>query len=275
MPKMRVNGVNIYYELVGAGVPIVFISGTGSHSQIWKLYQVPFFSKQFKVLISDHRGVGESDKPDEFYSTKVFAEDIVALMKQLGVESAHLIGHSMGGRVAQVIALDHPELVRSLVLADTGSGNFSGRADFIRGIPLDTAVEIAEKGYDQYLRDHIESDFIFTKEFRIREPERYKQVVELKLSNKPPLKAYLRHVIARQMHETTNRLHEIKVPTLVLIGEKDDLVVNTGSHMKGAQALAEKIPGAKLVIIRGAAHGIFWERPTETNQVILDFFRNN
>jgi pimeloyl-ACP methyl ester carboxylesterase len=272
MPETKINGVRLHYELFGkGGVPIVFISGTGAHSQIWKPYQVPFFEKKFTVLISDHRGVGESEKPDSFYSTEIFAEDIIGLMKYLKLKKAHLVGHSMGGRVAQWIALKRPDMVRSLVLADTGSGNFSKNPEFIRGVPLDTAMDIAEKGFPRYLRDHMESEFIFSSEFRNKEPERFKEMVDLKLSNAPPLKAYLRHVIARQMHETTDRLGEIKAPTLVLVGELDSIKMNTGSHFKGAEVLAKKIPGAKLVKIKGAAHGIFWEQPEKSNRAVLDF----
>ncbi|MBI2183530.1 MAG: alpha/beta fold hydrolase [Thaumarchaeota archaeon] len=268
-----VNGIRIYYEIQGKGVPIVLISGTGFHSQVWCPFQVPFFSKHFMVLISDHRGTGYSDKPDQPYSTKIFAEDIVALMDYLNLPAAHVLGHSMGGRVAQWIALEHPDRVRSLVLASSGSGNYSNRSDFVRGVSYDVALELAEKGLERYLRDHVESEFFFTPEFSRKDSQRYREAVDIHLVNMPPLKAYLRHVVARQMHETTTRLGEIKTPTLVMIGEGDTHAGGTGSHMQAAKVLAGRIRNAQFAVVKGANHGIFWENPEEGNKIVLAFLK--
>ncbi|HKW03747.1 MAG TPA: alpha/beta hydrolase, partial [Nitrososphaerales archaeon] len=157
LPKIESNdGTNIYYESEGGGKEsIVLVSGTGFSSQVWKSFQVPYFSKKYRVLISDHRGVGFSDKPDSPYDTRMFARDIVGLLDALGIERSHIVGHSMGGRVAQWIALDNPGRVMKLVLAATGSGNFQNKPDYIRGVPLETALEIAEHGYAAFMRSHV------------------------------------------------------------------------------------------------------------------------
>jgi pimeloyl-ACP methyl ester carboxylesterase len=272
MPKCEIEGVKIYYELSGKdGIPLVFISGTGYNSSVWKPFQVPFFSKRQRVLISDHRGLGQSDKPEEPYSTRLFAKDIVGILNHLGVEEAHMLGHSMGGRVAQWIALDNPKRVRSLILASSGSGNFTKKPDYVRGIPLDVALEIGEKGFKRYFENHAKSDFFFTPEFKRRNPAGYRKAVKAHLSRPPPLHAYLRHVIARQMHETTDRLHEIRAPTLVLVGEMDTKAMGTGSHYDAARFLAENIPGAQFATVPRAKHAIFWESPDESNRTVLDF----
>ncbi|MHB2035986.1 MAG: alpha/beta fold hydrolase [Nitrososphaerales archaeon] len=264
----------IYYELTGNGEEcIVFVSGTGFNSEVWKPFQVPYFSKNYKVLICDNRGVGNSDKPDAPYSTRVFASDIVQVMKNLGIERGHLIGHSMGGRVAQWMALDHPERVDKLVLAATGSGNFSNKTDYIRGIPLDTALEIAEMGYLAYMRKHVESEFFFNPNFARKDPIKYRIAVDSHLKNVTPLKPYLRHVIARQMHETSNLISKIGSKTLVLVGEADKISLGTGSHYEASRFLEENIPNASLESVPAARHAFFWEKPEESNKITLNFLR--
>ena len=87
----------------------------------------------------------------------------------------------------------------------------------------------------------------------------------------PPLRPYLRHVIARQLHETTELLDQITAPTLVIVGEKDTTIGGTGNHFESAQALAERIPNAELVVMKDAAHGYMWQMPGEANQIVLKF----
>jgi len=99
--KVKVNDVNLYYELYGEGDPLVLIAGTGISCAPWRVFQVPEFSKHYQVLIYDHRGLGRSDKPDVPYTTQLFAKDCVGLMDALGIRRAHIMGHSMGARVAQ------------------------------------------------------------------------------------------------------------------------------------------------------------------------------
>ena len=100
------DGTKIYYEIIGDGNEcVVFVSGTGFNSEVWKPFQVPYFSKRCKVLICDHRGVRYSDKPDAPYSTRIFAKDIIQVMENIGIERANVVGHSMGGRVAQWMAM--------------------------------------------------------------------------------------------------------------------------------------------------------------------------
>ena len=113
----------MYYEEHGEGTPLLLLSGTGWSAEHWNLEQVPYFSKFYRVINFDYRGCGRSDRPEETYTTPMFANDAVELLDSLGIdEPAHVLGHSMGGRVAQWIVLDHPERVRSLVLAATGPG---------------------------------------------------------------------------------------------------------------------------------------------------------
>ncbi len=274
--KVRVDDVNIYYELYGQGDPLVLIAGTGISCAPWRPFQVPEFSKHYQVLIYDHRGLGRSDKPDVHYSTRLFAKDCAGLMDALGIGKAHIMGHSMGGRVAQWLALDHPGKVRSLVLSGTGAGKYSDEIeDYPRGVPIDTCVELIEKGYEKYQHDHWGPGFMFTDEFVRQHPEVVKKFQDLIVQEVPPLKCYLGHVIARQCHETTELIHKIKAPTLVIVGSKDTHEGGTGNHVASSKALAEKISNAELVIVEGGKHGYLREMPEKGHPPILDFLRRH
>jgi pimeloyl-ACP methyl ester carboxylesterase len=274
--RIKVDDVQIYYELYGQGDPLVLIAGTGISCAPWRIFQVPEFSKYYQVLIYDHRGLGRSDKPDMPYTTRLFAKDCAGLMDALGIEKAHIMGHSMGGRVAQWLALDYPHKVRSLILSGSGSGKYSDKLeDYPRGVPLDTCVELIEKGYEKYQHDHWGPGFMFTEEFVRDHPEVVKKFQDLIVEEVPPLECYLRHVIARQCHETTELIHQIKAPALVIVGSKDTREGGTGNHVASSKVLAENIPNAELVIVEGGKHGYLREMPDKGHPPILDFLRRH
>ncbi|HUR71933.1 MAG TPA: alpha/beta hydrolase, partial [Candidatus Limnocylindrales bacterium] len=150
MPYVKArDGTNIYYEATGKGKPFLFLSETACDGAVWNLYQTPEFSSDHCVVTLDYRGTGLSGKPSERYSTAMFAEDAVAVLDHLGLDGAVVCGHSMGGRVAQLLALDHPRKVSKLILASSGAAHPGDR-----GIPLRIAKEMAEWGYVKYVRDH-------------------------------------------------------------------------------------------------------------------------
>jgi pimeloyl-ACP methyl ester carboxylesterase len=274
--KVKVADVNLYYELYGRGDPLVLVAGTGISLAPWRVSQVPEFARHYQVLIYDHRGLGRSDKPDMHYTTRLFAKDCVGLMDALGIKRAHMMGHSMGARVCQWIALDYPERVRSLVLSGPGSGKYSEELeDYPRGVPLDAALEMIEKGYEKYQSDHWGPGFMFSEQFMKEHPDVVKKYQELIVDEVPPLKCYLRHVVARQCHETTHLLDKIKAPTLVIVGSKDIHEGGTGNHVDSAKVLAARIPNAELVLVEGGRHGFLREMPEKGHPPILDFLRRH
>ena len=278
MPHAQVNGIRMYYEVHGSGFPLVFVSGTGGTHHSWLYYQVPFFKQHYTCIVSDHRGLGGTDAPDEPYSTRGFAADQVGLVKALGLEKAHWMGHSMGGRVQQWIALDHPGVVQSLVISGSGSGQYDPNMYYPRGLPLGTVMEIVEKGFKQYYIDHYATDpFMFSDEFIAAHPEVIQQRAESAANGTPQLKPYLRHVAARQDHETTARLGEIKAPTLVIHGASDTEsggVAAGVSHVESALTLARGIAGAEYATFPGR-HGYLWESAEQVNPFILAFLRRH
>ena len=272
MPFARANDIQMYYECHGEGEALMLLSGTGETGDHWHVFQAPAFSEAHQVITFDYRGLGQSDKPDAPYSTRQFAADAAGLLEALVLDRAHFMGHSMGGRVAQWVALDHPDRVRSLVLSSTGSGQYAPEVDVVRGLPLKQTLAMVEQGYDAWWLAHFaDEDFWYPPEVRAARPDLLGERRALSARTQPPLRSYLRHVIARQQHETTDRLGEIRAPSLALVGSRDTHVGGTGSHLAGAHALAQAIPGARLVVMEGAAHGYLWQMPDQANQVILDF----
>ena len=147
--RVRVNEVEIYYDAHGEGQPFIFFSETACDGEIWKLYQVPEFSKDHRVITHDYRGTGKSSKPSIDYTTRMFCDDAMAILDHLQVDQAIVLGHSMGGRVAQLLALAYPERVKKLILASTGA-SFPGAT----GLPLAMCKEMIEWGYEKYVKEH-------------------------------------------------------------------------------------------------------------------------
>jgi pimeloyl-ACP methyl ester carboxylesterase len=265
-----VGGHAIAYERRGSGVPLLLIAGTGYPGGTWHVELLDALAAKHTVVTFDHRGTGKTAPSTGRYSTRLFAADALGLLDALGLAAAHVVGHSMGGRVAQWMALDRPDRVRSLILAATGPGQFRADRPVTRGIPVHAAVELIEKGYERYMRDHIAATF-FTPEFARERPEVVHRLHDAFWQNRPDLENYLRHVVARQEHQTAERLAEIRVPTLIVIGDRDTAVMGTGAHTDQSDFLAEHISGATRRVIGGAAHGFFWQAPERTIEILLEW----
>lgn len=268
--RLEIAGQRVGYDIRGTGPPLVLIAGTGFPGATWDDGLVGPLAEHHAVVTFDNRGTGDSPVGKEPLSTRLFARDAVALMDALELAPAHVLGHSMGGRVAQWIALDHPERVRSLILAATGPGQFRADRPVTRGIPVGHAKALVELGYERYIREHIAQMF-FTPEFALGHPERAARLFRLFWDHRPDLESYLRHIVARQEHQTAERLSEIHIPTCVLVGDRDTWVMGTGSHWEQSQYLHEHIAGAELRVVEGTAHGYFWERPERTVELILEW----
>ena len=116
MPTVKVNDINVYYEIVGQGEPLVIIAGLGFEISGMVEHQNPDISTRYRTVFIDNRGVGRTDKPDKPYTLEMMAEDVVGVMDTLGIKRAHLLGISMGSRIALALAVTHPERVNGLVL---------------------------------------------------------------------------------------------------------------------------------------------------------------
>ena len=248
MPFLHLDDADTHYETYGAGTPFLFLSGTATDGEVWKRHQVPEFSRDHRVIIFDQRLTGKTKARSPQLSTKRLADDAAALLRHLGAGNAIVLGHSMGGRVAQLMALDHPGTVGKLILASTGA-SFPGR-----GIPVKMCVELVEKGYQRYLREHA-LEVGFTPEFIAANRAAVEEFLAVRLADPPPLESFLRLVVARQETDTSARLKEIKVPTLVTVGDAEGHPDASGiSHVSSSELLARNIPGARFVVIPGQGH---------------------
>lgn len=260
-PDPPLEPVALAHAKRGSGPPLVLVAGTGYPAATWPDDLLEPLAERYTVITFDHRGTGRSPGTPGTYSTRLFAADVVHLIDELGLGEAHVLGHSMGGRVAQWVGLDAPERVRTLILAASGPGHVPGHHQ-TRGIPVATALRLVEEGYEAYMRNQIRRTF-FTDGFVAEHPERVEWLVRAFWEARPQLEDYLKHVAARQEHRTADRLGEIRQPTLVVIGDRDTHVGGTGSHWDQSRYLADHIPNAELRVIRGASHGYFWSATEE------------
>lgn len=272
---MRHNGiagdpVDLAYREQGSGPPIVLLAGTGYAGSTWPDALVDALAERHAVVTVDYRGTGGTPGDEATYSTRLFAADVIALLERLQLDPATVLGHSMGGRVAQWVALDAPERVRSLVLAASGAGAAQAWMEQTTGIPLDAALQLIELGYAGYMRRQIARTF-FTEDYLARQPEAADLLFDAFWAARPNLRNYLKHVVARQSHSTVGRVSEIRQPTLVLVGDQDTHVGGTGSHLEQSKWLAANVPVARLQVIAGAAHGYFWQCPDESIRAVLAF----
>ena len=268
------TGVELYYEMHGRGDPLLLFPSTAFSGDVWKLYQVPGLSRTLQLILHDPRGCPRTTVAQQVFSIDQMANDAVALLDHLNIPAAHLLGHSMGGRVALTMALNFPGRVKSLIMAASGSGLVTRPGpDCISGLPHWLILGLVEKGFEKFLRDeYCESDVFFTGDFRARHPERIEEFFRLARANHANLSEYIRLSIARHNWEATHRLGDVTCPTLVLIGNNDRARSN---HLLQAEALTQRIPGAELLVLDGQSHGFFWQAPEETNRVILDWVKRH
>ena len=275
MPHVHLpTGVELYYETHGSGDPLVLIPSTAFSGDVWKPYQVPALAKSLQVIIHDPRGTPRSRPRQQVYTINQMANDVVALLDHLNIAAAHVLGHSMGGRIALEMTLNFPGRVKSLIMAASGSGQVPRPGpDCISGLPHWLVIDLVEKGFEKFLREeYCESDTFFTDDFRERYPERVEEFFKLARATHANLSEYIHLSIARHNWEATHRLGDVECPTLVLIGANDRARSN---HLVQAEALKIRIPRAELKVLDGQSHGFFWQAPDETNQVILDWVKRH
>ena len=266
MPVLTLPDAEIHYTVTGSGPALLFLSGTAWPGWPWELHQVPEFARDHTTIVYDQRGTGNSTARSTDFSTTRLAADAAALLDHLGIDHAILCGHSNGGRVAQMVALEHPHKVAKLILVSAGGTHHTS------GIPLKMAVNLAEKGYAAHLRSSSIAAGS-SKRYYIANRAKVEAFVELLVATRTPLETMLRHVIARQASDTTSRIGEIRVPTLVLAGDDETHGDAGTTHLQFAHILAERIPNATLVILPGEGHFYAFYEPEKTNALIREFLK--
>jgi pimeloyl-ACP methyl ester carboxylesterase len=258
MPLARLNCININYKVEGQGEPLVMIMGFTAGRIGW-MPQIPLFKKYYRVITFDNRGAGRSDKPTGPYSTRMMADDTVALMDLLGIEKAHIMGLSMGGMIAQELAINYPQRVMKLVLAatyarqDEMSGDTLEQAKFLQLTPEKKASALVGLAFN---KPFYRSTFGLLARVQTRF-----------------MGASGRVGIAGQSeaclkHDTLERLSSITAPTLVIVGTGDRTIKPVSSEV-----IAGKIPNARLVKVEGGSHYFSFEMRNVFNREVLGFLK--
>lgn len=265
MPYASLKDIDIYYEIHGPseGPPIVWISGWGNSYWLW-FRQIPAFKDQYRCVIFDNRGAGRSSKPDFPYTMDMFAEDTVGLMDSLNIQAAHIVGVSMGGFIAQQIAISNPEKVRSLVLISTHFGGPNAVSADNRTLAMMFASPTETVTMEQALK--MRYSVAYSSKFIQENKALLKQIQTWVEQNPQPLSARLHQAAASYTFNVESEVKQISVPTLILQGSNDRMV-----PPKNAEMLADSISTSKLALIEAGPHMSIFEYYEKVNNAIINF----
>lgn len=259
MPTLHTNGINLKYDEQGQGEPLLFLHGLGSQGEDWG-FQVPFFASHYRVVTVDLRGHGESDKPAGPYSVSMMADDVVGLLDALKIESAHIVGLSMGGMIAFQLVVDRPERVRSMVIVNSGPALVArGLGEWLRiqqrlllarlfG-PSRTGVFLSKRLFPKPDQEAIREQFV--ERWALNDPDAYL--------------AALRAIVGWSVME---RIGEIRCPVLVISGDRD----YTPQDVK--EAYTARIPGAQFLVVEDSGHATPVDQPDVFNKSVLKFLES-
>jgi 3-oxoadipate enol-lactonase len=261
LPEFEINGLKLAYVDHGSGPPMVAIHGWGGNKSVWRP-QIDAFSREHRFIAIDMPGHGDSGRPDgdHYYSPAACADMTRALMDQLGLDRAIILGQSMGTFVSQLIYHSDPRRVAALVL--TGALAGSPPAGKIAGVWVESiAQEIARRGIKDYLDDNVR--YWFSPSFDAAQIEQT-TAERHKLASHAAL-AYCRAVSSLDIRD---RLSEIRVPTLIIDGSED-----SRTPIEEGELMNRRIPDAWFKVIKGAGHLVNVEQPDAFNKAVLSFIR--
>lgn len=258
MPHAELGDRSLYYERRGSGAPLLLIQGMAGHHALWGEPLLSRLEQDFDVVTYDHRGVGESpDVPGDFTIADL-ASDAAALLAELGWDSAHVMGISMGGMVAQELVLAHPDRVRTLVLGCTYAGgegsslSAPGPLRMLEGMNTGNADIAIRAAYEANLSPTFATDESHFEPFK-----------HISLSVRVPVPVVMRQVQAAFVHDTSQRLPAVTSPTLVLHGTADEML-----YYSNGEQIVRLIPASQLHSFAGVGHLFWWERPDETANLL-------
>ena len=265
MPIVRANGININYEDRGQGEPLILIMGLGADGAVWELH-AQAYEKHFRCILIDNRGAGLSDKPPGPYTTAMMADDTAGLMDALGIEKAHVAGISMGGAIAQCLALQHPGKVQRMVLVSTWA-----RCDPYTKIVFQNFKKmraVADPGDFMELLQL----WIFAVDHTAAQLDELRQGQQQARDNPNPMPqhAFNAQCDACITHDALARLEAIQVPTLITVGDADIFTPYAFS-----KAIHDRIPASELFVLERTGHAHHWEKLAEFNGKTTAFLREN
>jgi pimeloyl-ACP methyl ester carboxylesterase len=258
--RIRCNGVDLRVETIGAGPPLLLIMGLGASLETW-IAQRDAFSVRHRVILFDNRGAGESERPPPPWTVPDMAADAIAVLDALGIERAHVLGVSMGGMIAQEMAIGWPERVDRLVVA----------VSFARPDPLRRAFLLFRRwarlqGVDLVQEGVANLPWLVSPSV-LNDPQRLEEILAV-VGTMPLMdaEAYSHQIDAILEHDTLSRLHRVQSRTLVLAAAEDVL-----TPLYLSREIAEAIPNARLTVLPRGNHAVQIEDPDAFNRAVLDF----
>ena len=257
------DGTRIHYEVTGkpGATPVLMIQGLGASKNAWNLQRIAMATR-FRIISFDNRGAGRSDKPTVPFTLEQMAEDAIAVLDAAGIETAHVVGASMGGVISQIVAVKHPHRVRSLTLVCTACRNHPWRQELLQS----WAKTAEEKGMIEVGKEAAQW---------VMSPRSFRRLVPAFTWMGPLAALRPRHSFVSQIDAILNtredlvdQLSTITAPTMVIVGNQDILTPRGDS-----EEIAERIPNAELVIISGAAHGLMMEHSSTFNKILIEFLQ--
>ena len=265
MPTIKVNDITINYDQQGSGEPLILIPYLAADSACYA-FQLAEYAKHFTCISVDPRGAGETDKPEGTYSMELFADDISGFMTELGVESAHISGLSLGAAVGIWLAAKYPEKVKSLSL----HSGWIKTDSFMKTVVESWQVLARALGSVPEMIIRGIFPWCFTPEFYVGNSE-YIQTLAGFVRSRPeqPVDAFIRQSEAVLAHDVEARLRDVNVPTQITIGEDDMISARFGAPLK------DNIRGSELIVFESCSHAPIYEKVEEFNQKTLDFLQRH
>ena len=265
MPIVEVAGGELWYEEEGVGDPLLLIQGLGQSSWVSRFHRAGLVER-WRTIVFDNRGTGRSSKPPGPYSIEQHADDAVAILDALGMDQAHVLGHSMGGYIAQALALRHPERVRSLVLVGTSAG-----APTHAPVPretLDAWLANADRPPEAFAR--ATAFLSFAPGWTDEHPDEYEAFLTARLEHPTPPECFRAQLDATTVWlEAGAPVEKIMAPTLVVHGDADRVV-----PIANGRGVAARIPRARLAVVPGAGHYVMLEDPDGFNALVARFLED-
>jgi 3-oxoadipate enol-lactonase len=259
MPVARVEGIELSYERGGSGPPLLLIMGMSGTFDHWDAGFLDDLRRDFDTTVYDHRGVGSSSRLDGPITIAQLAEGAAGLLAALEIESAHVLGISMGGMVAQELALAHPERIRTLALGCTycgGEGSALPGEDVMRKLAEAMSSGDRERAIRAAWEANVSPGFAAN-------DDAYARFLEIGRRRAVPVEVIMEQMRAVTEHDTYTRLPEIELPTLVVHGTLDQMLPVQNGHM-----IAGLIPDSRLEILDGIGHLFFWEQPERSAELV-------
>ena len=256
--KARANGIVMSYELVGQGECLTLIHGAGDDLHMW-YEQVPVLSQRFRVLTYDVRGFGETELPESEVGLGVLGEDLYQLLRALAIDSAFVLGYSMGGRIGLQLALDHPDVVRALILANSAVGATPPAPEAAER--RKNLIALLERGDLEAVAEQMTAAS-FSPGLKERDPARFQRYKAIKLQNDPRRFARAWGALATAPPPELGRL---SCPVLIIAGERDSFVT-----LAAARATHAAIPNSRLEVLP-TGHAAAVEAPAGFNRIVREF----